>query len=210
MILDSGLARQIAGRLDKVATEIAEIQEVLAAALLAQSTSDSSATSGLMIGSAESRTDFIYKWPDGKVVTNVSVRKFAVTCKDAKHHFMIGTEKGGREAYQRSDRGRIVVFMLERSGSPRPLVEFAESDLEPDLYVAGVPLPGKPRSLATEDHLDQLRQVPHLSKADLRRTEEVYESSLRAPSLRLVVGVDNTHLMIEHAHWVGALRGILR
>jgi hypothetical protein len=49
-----------------------------------------------------------------------------------------------------------------------------------------------------------------LAEAELNRTDEVYESSVRAPSLRLVVGVDDAQLMLEHAYWVDRLRGSIR
>jgi hypothetical protein len=150
--------------------------------------------------------DFSYRWPTG-MTWYIDATKYTVRRGDRDYVFVIGTEKGGRKAYQRDGRGRIIVFVQEPSGSFYPLVEFAESDDDADLYVAGVPRPGDPQKLSTAADLDELRTVRHLRDADLKRADEIFASLSSAPSLRLPVRRDDTSLMIEHAWWVGRLRG---
>ncbi len=207
-MFDRVLGQQIAGRLNVVMTELEDIQGVLAQALAADAAAVP--TTDLVVGPAEPIAGFSFTWPDSKTVEYESVRQYTAQRDGTTHVFVIGAERGGRAAYGRDDRGRMVAFVRERSGALRPLVEFAESDLDPSRYVAGVPQPAAPRSLATDVHLDQLQRVPHLAGAELKRTDEVYDSSVKAPSLRLVVGVDDAQLMLEHAYWVGRLRGSLR
>jgi len=149
---------------------------------------------------------FSYRWPTG-ATWYIDATRYTVRRGDRDYVFVIGAEKGGRKTYQRDDRGRIVVFIQEPSGSFYPLVEFAESDDDVDLYVAGVPKPGDPQKLSTDADLDELRTVRHLRDADLKRADDVFASLSRAPSLRLPVRRDDTSLMIEHAWWVGRLRG---
>ena len=150
---------------------------------------------------------FTYRWPDGGMVRYIDAARYTVRRGDRDHVFVVGAEKGGRKTYQRACRGRIVVFIQEPSGSFYPLVEFAESDDDADLYVAGVPRPGDPKKLATAADLGELHTIRHLRDADLKRADDIFDSLSRAPSLRLPVRRDNTSLMIEHAWWVGLLRG---
>jgi hypothetical protein len=149
---------------------------------------------------------FSYRWPTG-MTWYIDATRYTVRRGDRDYVFVIGAEKGGRKTYQRDDRGRIIVFIQEPSGSFYPLVEFAESDDDADLYVAGVPRPGDPQKLSTAADLDELRTVRHLRDADLKRADDIFASLNRAPSLRLPVRRDDTSLMIEHAWWVGRLRG---
>lgn len=142
-------------------------------------------------------------------VKYMEAERYTVNCDDAEYVFAIGAEEGGRPSYQRDDRGRIVVFIRSRrsENSYYPLVEFAESDLGPDLYAAIVPQPAAPKKGTTADDLSDLREVPHLANADLRRADEVFLSLRNGPSLRLLVDRNNPELMIKHAWWVGGLRG---
>ena len=148
---------------------------------------------------------FCYRWPGG-MAWYIDATRYTVVRGDRDYVFVIGAEKGGRRTYQRDGRGRVVVFIQQPSGSYYPLVEFAESDDDADLYVAGVPRPGDPQKLSTATDLDELRTVCHLRDADLKRADEVFASLSRAPSLRLPVRRDDASLMIEHAWWVGRLR----
>jgi hypothetical protein len=150
---------------------------------------------------------FRYRWPDSGMVRYIDATRYTVCRGDRDYVFVVGAEKGGRKTYQRDGRGRIVVFIQKPSGSFYPLVEFAESDDDADLYVAGVPRPGDPKKLATAADLAELRTVRHLRDADLKRADDIFASLSRAPSLRLPVRRDDTSLMIEHAWWVGRLRG---
>jgi hypothetical protein len=86
-------------------------------------------------------------------------------------------------------------------------VEFAETDHDPELYAAIVPKPSAPRSGTTLDDLDELRKVPHLEPAELERADKVFTSLRNAPSLRLLARRDDFRLMIQHAWWVGGIRG---
>ncbi|MEV4483627.1 hypothetical protein [Micromonospora coxensis] len=151
--------------------------------------------------------EFTYRWPGGKS-NYLDAVKYTVRHGDAEDVFAIGAEEGGRSSYQRADRGRIVVFH-RRGTSPMsyyPLVEFAESDLEPDLYAAIVPQPTAPRKGSIAADLDELREVPHLRNAKLERADTVFHSVQSGPSLRLLVTRDDARMMIEHARWVDRLR----
>ncbi|ADL45423.1 hypothetical protein [Micromonospora aurantiaca (nom. illeg.)] len=90
-----------------------------------------------------------------------------------------------------------------------PLLEFAESDVDADLYAALIPKLGKPtsRAMATVDDLADVRQIPHLQHADLRRADEVFTSSANAPTLRILVRRDDPTGLITHSWWVGQFRG---
>jgi hypothetical protein len=203
---DGDLLRKIEGILDGAKIEIVAMLQEAGVSISAQVP----ISSGLVIGAGDLTDDFTFRWPDKIVRSYGSACRYAVDReKGSSLVFVIGTEPGGRAAYGRQDRGRIVVFLEERSGV-RPIVEFAESDLDGGEYVAGVPRISRPRAIATADDLDGLRAVPHLATADLRRTDEVYTATVDGPSLRLVTPVDNSRLMIEHAYWIGVLRNYIK
>jgi hypothetical protein len=202
---------QIEAQLAAIANSTNTIRELLARTGSPSSApvvpAEESGPAGLTIKRTEALTDeaFWYRWPGG-MARYIDATRYTVGRGDRDYVFVIGAEKGGRNTYQRTDRGRIVVFIQQPSQSYYPLVEFAESDDDPDLYVAGVPRPGDPQKLSTAADLDELRAVRHLRDADLKRADEVFASLNRAPSLRLPVRRDDASLMIEHAWWVGRLR----
>lgn len=151
---------------------------------------------------------FTYRWPGG-TIKYLDAIKYTVRHGDAEDVFAIGAEEGGRASYQQNDRGRIVVF--HRRGatdmSYYPLVEFAESDLDRELYAAIVPQPDAPRKGTTAADLEELRRVAHLKNAKLERADVVFHSVQNGPTLRVLVGRNDPKMMIEHAWWVGSLRG---
>jgi hypothetical protein len=151
---------------------------------------------------------FSYRWPTGEV-KYVDATRYTVRRDDDEYVFVVGSEDGGRSAYRRADRGRIVVFIRQTtsSNSYYPLLEFAESDLDADLYAALIPKPGQKASRAAVDDLEAVRSVGHLQHADLRRADEVFDSSAKAPSLRILVRRDDPNMLITHSWWVGQLRG---
>ncbi|MFI7427452.1 hypothetical protein ACIBPB_10735 [Micromonospora sp. NPDC049836] len=151
---------------------------------------------------------FNFRWPTGEAAY-VDATRYTVRRDDNEYVFVIGAEEGGRSAYRRADRGRIVVFLRQTASanSYYPLLEFAESDLDADLYAALIPKPGQKTARATVDDLDTLRHVAHLQQADIRRADEVFDSSANAPSLRVLVRRDDPNMLITHSWWVGRLRG---
>jgi hypothetical protein len=151
---------------------------------------------------------FTYRWPTGEA-KYVDATRYTVRRDDDEYVFVIGSEDGGRSAYRRADRGRIVVFIRQTASanSYYPLLEFAESDLAADLYAALIPKPGQKAGRATVDDLDAVRRVAHLRQADLRRADEVFDSSTKAPTLRVLVHRDDPTMLITHSWWVGRLRG---
>ncbi len=151
---------------------------------------------------------FTYRWPTGEV-KYVDTIRYTVRRDDDEYAFVVGSEDGGRSAYRRTDRGRIVVFLRQTASanSHYPLLEFAESDLDASLYAALIPKPGQPTARATVDDLDAVRRVAHLQQADLRRADEVFDSSAKAPTLRVLVRRDDPNMLIIHSWWVGRLRG---
>ncbi|GIM97130.1 hypothetical protein [Paractinoplanes toevensis] len=150
---------------------------------------------------------FTYRWPTGEA-KYVDATRYTVRRDDDEYVFVVGSEEGGRSAYRRADRGRIVVFIRQTASanSYYPLLEFAESDLTTDLYAALIPKPGQSTGRATVDDLDTVRRVEHLRQADLRRADEVFDSSAKAPTLRILVRRDDAPLLITHSWWVGRLR----
>jgi hypothetical protein len=150
---------------------------------------------------------FTYRWPTGEA-KYVEATRYTVLRDDAEYVFVVGSEEGGRPAYRRADRGRIVVFLRQTASanSYYPLLEFAESDLDADLYAALIPKPGQTASRATADDLDALRGIDHLKQADIRRADEVFTSSAKAPSLRILIPRNDPKALITHSWWVGTLR----
>ncbi|MER7275577.1 hypothetical protein ABT369_14060 [Dactylosporangium sp. NPDC000244] len=186
---------------------IARIEAILA--IGAPEAEQAAATAGeFEISPPEKFEEFQYRWPNG-TVKYLDAQRYQVHHDDSDLFFVIGEEEGGRPSYQREDRGRVVVFI--RSGRKEstyyPLVEFAETDRDPELYAAIVPKPSAPRSGTTTDDLDELRKVPHLESAQLERADQVFTSLRNAPSLRLLARRKDVQLMIEHAWWVGGIRG---
>jgi len=153
---------------------------------------------------------FTYRWPGGEE-KYIDATRYTVRRDDTEYVFVVGAEDGGRSAYGRDHRGRIVVFLRKGASeySYYPLLEFAESDVDPDLYAALIPKLGKTtsRAMATVGDLADVRQIPHLQHADLRRADEVFTSSANAPTLRILVRRDDPTGLITHAWWVGQLRG---
>jgi hypothetical protein len=152
---------------------------------------------------------FTYRWPDSmerKKYTEAT--RYTVHRDSNEYVFVVGTEDGGRPAYRRADRGRIVVFLRQTasSNSYYPLLEFAQSDLGDNLYAALIPKPGQVTARATMNDLDAVRRVAHLRQADIRRADEVFDSSANAPTLRVLVRSDDFKMLITHAWWVGRLR----
>ena len=165
-------------------------------------------TVGLEIGEPEPLGKFTYRWPGG-TVKYLDAVKYPARRGEREDVFAVGGEEGGRASYGREDRGRVVVF--HRRGlsemSYYPLVEFTESDLDSAVFAAIVPQPSNPKKGATAADLDMLRDVPHLKDAQLERADTVFRSVRNGPSLRLLVRRDEPAMMIEHAWWVGSLRG---
>ncbi|MFJ5541980.1 hypothetical protein [Micromonospora chalcea] len=163
---------------------------------------------GLEIGEPEPLGKFTYRWPGGTVKYPDAV-KYTARRSGKEDVFAVGAEEGGRASYGREDRGRVVVF--HRRGTSEmsyyPLVEFAESDLDSALFAAIVPQLADPKKGATAADLDALRDVPHLNDAQLERADAVFRSVRNGPSLRVLVRRDEPEMMIEHAWWVGSLRG---
>ncbi|MEU7935236.1 hypothetical protein [Micromonospora echinofusca] len=151
---------------------------------------------------------FTYRWPTGEA-KYVDATRYTVRRDDDEYVFVVGAEDGGRSAYRRADRGRIVVFLRQTTSanSYYPLLEFAESDLNANMYAALIPKPGRKAARATADDLDAVRHVAHLQQADIRRADEVFDSSAKAPSLRVLVSRDDPNMLITHSWWVGRLRG---
>jgi hypothetical protein len=152
---------------------------------------------------------FTYRWPDSKERKKYTeATRYTVHRDGNEYVFVVGTEDGGRPAYRRADRGRIVVFLRQtaNSNSYYPLLEFAEGDLDDNLYAALIPKPGQPTARATMNDLDAVRRVAHLRQADIRRADEVFDSSANAPTLRVLVRSDDFKMLITHAWWVGRLR----
>lgn len=108
-----------------------------------------------------------------------------------------------RDAWGRV-RDRAIVFL--KIGSPESrthyaLTEFVESDVD-GLYAAPIPDPRRPRSM-----LDDPERLPdRFRSADVRRTDELFESVSNGPSLRLVLPKDAEDEMVVHGCWVGELR----
>ncbi|SIR90368.1 hypothetical protein [Micromonospora avicenniae] len=150
---------------------------------------------------------FTYRWPTGEA-KYVDAIRYTVRCDDNEYVFVVGAEEGGRAAYRRADRGRVVVFLRQTTSanSYYPLLEFAESDLDANLYAALIPKPGQKSARATVDDLDAVRGVAHLHKADIRRADQVFDSSANAPTLRVLVRRDDHNMLIAHSWWVGRLR----
>lgn len=93
-----------------------------------------------------------------------------------------------------------------------PIVEMVETDLPNRgvlLYAITVPKPGQPRSMATDEDISKLLGIPHLSHgANLRRVDDgVFSGTANGPSLRLIVPASDQFLILEHALWVGDVRG---
>lgn len=153
---------------------------------------------------------FAYRWPSGEE-KYIDATRYTVRRDDTEYVFVVGAEDGGRSAYGRADRGRIVVFLRKGTSeySYYPLLEFVESDIDPDLYAALIPKLDKTtsRAMATVGDLANVRQVPHLQHADLRRADEVFTSSANAPTLRILVRRDDPTDLITHSWWVGQIRG---
>ena len=153
---------------------------------------------------------FAYRWPSGEE-KYIDATRYTVRHDDTEYVFVVGAEDGGRSAYGRDDRGRIVVFLRKGISeySYYPLLEFAESDVDSDLYAALIPKLGKTtsRAMATVGDLANVRQIPHLQHADLRRADEVFTSSANAPTLRILVRRDDPIGLITHSWWVGRIRG---
>jgi len=206
IVLTDTDARALTTLLDRIGASLEEV----GALLTARSTAHRAV--GLVppfeIVATEPFTDFEYRWPNG-MVRYIDAQRYTVRRDDADYVFALGAEKGGRASYQRDDRGRLVAFVRSRTSesSYYPLVEFAESDQDPDVYAAIVPRPSAPRSGATGADLEELRTIPHLRDARLKSADEVFTSVRNGPSLRLLVRRDDPRLMIEHAWWVGTMRG---
>jgi len=69
-------------------------------------------------------------------------------------------------------------------------------------YAASIPSPARPRaSLAAGDVLPD-----HVSEADVRRANHVFDSVREGPTLRLLVDRHDVRTMLLHALWVAKLR----
>ncbi|HEV2886741.1 MAG TPA: hypothetical protein VGX49_07520 [Jatrophihabitans sp.] len=162
---------------------------------------------------------FDHRWPDRKVAAeyrptvDVPTARYVVRTDVGDYSLLIGAEKGGRATHGLKNRGRIVVFVQRGAGNVGlyPLVEFAETDVVDAegrrLYAARVVRPADARKAATAEHLPELRQVPHLRDADIRRGDEIYANMQNGPALYIVVSVNDVEAMLVHAVWVGRARG---
>lgn len=100
------------------------------------------------------------------------------------------------------ERGRAVVFEHKGEDPKKwyPWTEFTETDDE--RYAAPIPDPARPRAILS----DGMPLPPPYDSLPVARSDALFASIRRGPSLRLVLDKDRDLEMVRHGHRVAVLR----
>jgi hypothetical protein len=145
-----------------------------------------------------------YRWPDSRLEDYQAVTAYLAAGPSGDADVLVA--RTVRPAWNREDRGRVVVFG-KPPGAPDstyyPWVEWTETD--DGEFAAPLTDPASPRRTLREG--DPL--PPHLTDAEIRRNDELFTSIQDGPALRVVVGDGDHMAMIRHGYHVAGMRGRL-
>jgi hypothetical protein len=145
---------------------------------------------------------FQYAWPVFGTEEFDRAAVFSITTQSGPIGAVLAWTR--RDAWGKN-RARSVVFRHngddDTPGRWYPWTEFVETD--DGRYAATIPNPDKPRStLAEGDPLPE-----RYSTQTVARSDELFDSISRGPSLRVVVDADDAVEMVGHGYWVAQQRG---
>lgn len=145
-------------------------------------------------------SDWDYTWPDGTIEAFDACRYYLVDGSHGKARALIGsTTRPVRN--ELTDR-KVVFGQVGRRGNRthRPWTEFVR--VRDGNYAATIPDPLRPRGLLKDGDLLPKR----FETARVERADQLFESMINAPTLRVVVDEDDDVAMIRHGYWVATLR----
>jgi hypothetical protein len=142
-----------------------------------------------------------YIWPDGVEENFFKSRWYFLHLADGTERVRVGWTR--RAAWGRKDRMRVVVFHQlggKDSTTYYPWTEFVETN--DGRYAAPIPDPLRPRAIPS----DASRLPRRFNNSVVERSDAIFTSIAKGPSLRLVVGDHEELAMVQHGHWVAVLR----
>jgi hypothetical protein len=145
---------------------------------------------------------FDFRWPviGSERFENASV--FEIPTATTSAQAVLGWTT--RDAWGRSRRRAVVFGYSGTDSTPErwyPWTEFVETD--DGRFGATIPDPSRPR--ATLKDGDPL--PTGFAGLSVERSDELFESIRKGPSLRLVVDAADEELMVSHGYWVARRRG---